>query len=76
MRDTIATGKFKGRWAGLLRWYDDDLEFVSSKYERDILANRCKGCREWRLLCGGGVRKCPFCAFQHSVEESTKSLYN
>jgi len=76
LREVIASGKFKGRWGGLLRWYDDNLNFDSEKYDRDILAKRCKGCGEWRLLCGSTVRKCPFCAFEHTAEESTKILFN
>ncbi|PQE12730.1 hypothetical protein CJF30_00002624 [Rutstroemia sp. NJR-2017a BBW] len=56
---TISTGKYTGRWAGLLRWYDDELNFVKDKVDRDILARR----------------KCAFCGWEHSVEESTKVLY-
>lgn len=72
--EAVATGKYRGRWAGLLRWYDDELNFVPEKNERDVLARRCEGCGEWRLLAGN--LKCAFCAFEHSVQNSTKVLYN
>ncbi|KAM3077665.1 hypothetical protein ACMFMG_006993 [Clarireedia jacksonii] len=70
----VATGKYKGRWAGLLRWYDDELNFVKDKVDRDVLARRCRDCGEWKIL-RSDFRKCAFCGWEHSIEESTKVLY-
>ena len=67
MREVLATGKYKGRWAGLLRWYDNELNFVEGKDGRDVLARRCEGCGEWRML-REDARRCAFCGFEH--EES------
>lgn len=74
VKDAVATGKYKGRWSGLFRYYDDDLVFREKKIERDVLAKRCKTCGEWRML-RPDICKCVFCGSQHSVEESTKILY-
>ncbi|KAL5323898.1 hypothetical protein ACEPPN_008440 [Leptodophora sp. 'Broadleaf-Isolate-01'] len=74
--DVVATGRFKGRWSGLFRYYDDDLNFLGyeEKRERDVLARRCERCGEWRML-RPDCCKCPFCAYEHSVEASTKVLF-
>ncbi|KAH7357121.1 hypothetical protein BKA65DRAFT_392907 [Rhexocercosporidium sp. MPI-PUGE-AT-0058] len=76
VKDAVATGKFKGRWSGLFRYYDDDLVFrgYEGKRERDALARRCEGCGVWRML-RPDCCKCPFCAWEHSVESSTKVVY-
>ncbi|KAG4437834.1 hypothetical protein IFR05_006680 [Cadophora sp. M221] len=76
IEDAVATGRFKGRWSGLFRYYDDDLNFrgYEEKRERDVLARRCEGCGEWRML-RPDCCKCPFCAHEHSVEASTKVVY-
>lgn len=76
LRKVIATGEFKGRWGGLLRFYRDDLSFDADKVERDVLAKRCLGpkCGEWKML-RSDVRKCAFCGWEHTVEESTKIIY-
>jgi len=74
MRAAIATGKYNGRWSGLLRFYDDDLKFDKSKIDRDVLARRCVKCGEWKMLrCD--MLKCVFCGWEHTVEESTKIVY-
>ncbi|ESZ93160.1 hypothetical protein SBOR_6439 [Sclerotinia borealis F-4128] len=70
----MASGKYKGRWAGLLRWYDDDLNFVADKVDRDVLARRCWTCGEWKML-RPDCRKCVYCGWEHTIEESTKVLY-
>ncbi|KAA8568574.1 hypothetical protein EYC84_007592 [Monilinia fructicola] len=70
----MSSGKYRGRWAGLLRWYDDDLNFVADKVERDILARRCRSCGEWKML-RPDCRKCVYCGWEHTIEESTKVLY-
>ncbi|XMA13517.1 hypothetical protein WAI453_006308 [Rhynchosporium graminicola] len=77
VKDAVATGKFKGRWSGLLRYYDDDLVFrgYEGKRDRDVLAGRCDDCGEWRMLRPDCCR-CPFCGWEHSVEASTKVLYS
>ncbi|CCD54235.1 hypothetical protein H4I96_06771 [Botrytis cinerea] len=74
LQRAMASGKYKGRWAGLLRWYDDDLNFVADKVDRDVLARRCVTCGEWKML-RPDCRKCVYCGWEHSVEESTKVLY-
>lgn len=73
IKSAISTGKYRSRWAGLLRWYDDDLVFHSDKTWKDILARRCRGCKNWRIL-HSDMLKCATCGFQHTREESTKVL--
>lgn len=74
MKAAVATGKYKGRWSGLLRFYDDDLVFDAGKIDRDVLARRCVNCGEWKMLrCD--MLKCVFCGWEHSLEESTKVVY-
>lgn len=73
VREVIATGKYKSRWAGLLRWYDDDLNFHADKPQRDILARRCESCRNWRML-RPDMRLCPTCGFKSSVQLCNKVL--
>ncbi|KAM7191963.1 hypothetical protein V8F20_009087 [Naviculisporaceae sp. PSN 640] len=62
LRQAIETGKYKSRWAGLLRWYDDDLARRDAKTGRDVLARRCesKGCGNWRIL-RDDVTRCATC---------------
>ena len=74
LNTVLSKGKYRGRWSGLLRYYDDDLQFHKEKVDRDVLASRCKRCGEWKML-QVNVRKCAFCGHQHTVEESTKVLY-
>ena len=74
LKAAIATGKYKGRWAGLFRYYDDDLNFRQEKVEHDILARRCRGCGEWKML-RTDMRKCAFCGWEHTAAESMKVLY-
>lgn len=31
VRSAVVSGKYNNRWAGLLRWYNDDLEFCEDK---------------------------------------------
>jgi len=66
MKDVIATGKYRNRWAGLFRYYDDDLNFHSDKVRRDVLAKRCEGCSNWRILTNS-ARKCPTCGYENQV---------
>lgn len=77
LKPAMASGKFKGRWGGLLRWYDDDFNFAAEKVDRDVLARRCvnKSCGEWKML-RPDCRKCVYCGWEHTVEESTKVLYH
>ncbi|KAI9048555.1 hypothetical protein LZ554_007388 [Drepanopeziza brunnea f. sp. 'monogermtubi'] len=74
LKDAFATGKYKGRWSGLLRYYDDDLVFNKDKIDRDVLARRCEDCGEWRML-RSDLRRCVFCGYEHSVEDSVKVVY-
>jgi len=60
MKEAVATGKYKSRWAGLLRWYDDQLMRRDDKPGRDILARRCVACGNWRILRDDVVR-CATC---------------
>jgi hypothetical protein len=60
VKDVISTGRFKNRWAGLFRHFDDDLKFSETKVGRDVLAKRCEDCGEWRILTGVNA-KCCFC---------------
>ncbi|TFK35407.1 hypothetical protein BDQ12DRAFT_759546 [Crucibulum laeve] len=52
VQKALQTGKYKNRWAGLLRWYDDDLRLNANKPDRDVLAKRCGMCGNWRILHG------------------------
>jgi hypothetical protein len=74
LKTVMANGEYHGRWSGLLRYYDDDLQFHKDKVERDVLAKRCKTCGEWKML-QSDVRNCAFCGYRHTVKESTKILY-
>ncbi|KAK3315972.1 hypothetical protein B0H66DRAFT_518595 [Apodospora peruviana] len=67
IKDAVATGKYKSRWAGLLRWYDDELVRRDDKTGRDVLARRCAGCGNWRILRDDIVR----CATCGVVNEQT-----
>lgn len=42
--------QYWNNWSGLLRWYDDNMEFHSDKSWKDILARRCHSCGNWRVL--------------------------
>jgi hypothetical protein len=66
MMEVIESGKYRGRWAGLLRYYDDDLKFDKSKISRDVLARRCEACGNWRILTGS-ARKCPTCGIENNA---------
>ncbi|EPE30914.1 hypothetical protein GLAREA_03881 [Glarea lozoyensis ATCC 20868] len=74
LNSVMSKGKYRGRWSGLLRYYDDELKLHREKVDRDVLASRCRSCGEWKML-QGDVRKCPFCGYQHTIEESTKKIY-
>lgn len=73
LAEAVATGKYKSRWAGLLRWYDDDLAYCPEKTARDVLARRCKACRNWRIL-RDDITKCAFCGAVN--EDSAIIRYN
>lgn len=75
LAEVVTTGKYKGRFGGLLRFYDDDLVYNKDKIDRDLLARRCVKCGEWKLL-SVEVRNCAFCGWQHTAEESMKRLYD
>lgn len=64
MKEVIESGKYRSRWAGLLRYYDDDLKFHNTKISRDVLAKRCEACGNWRILTGC-ARKCPTCGVEN-----------
>lgn len=66
VKATLASGKYRGRWAGLLRWYDDQLEYCPGKTARDVLARKCESCDNWRILVGDDVRKCATCGAKNS----------
>lgn len=53
-------GKYSGRWAGLLRWYDDELRFCPDKTERDVLSRKCEACGNWRIL-RNDIKRCTTC---------------
>jgi uncharacterized protein (DUF983 family) len=57
-----------------LRYYDDDLVFNKDKIDRDVLARRCEDCGEWRML-RSDLRRCVFCGYEHSFENSVKVMY-
>ncbi|KAK4209128.1 hypothetical protein QBC37DRAFT_486321 [Rhypophila decipiens] len=67
LRQAVETGKYKSRWAGLLRWYDDELVRREEKPGRDVLARRCETCGNWRIL-RDDVRRCATCG---AVNEQT-----
>lgn len=78
VKSAVAMGKFKGRWSGLFRYYDDNLRFWGNeKRERDVLSRRCENesCGQWRML-RPDFRNCAFCGWEHSVKGSTKVLYD
>ncbi|KUJ06942.1 uncharacterized protein LY89DRAFT_767260 [Mollisia scopiformis] len=75
IKNTMATGKYKGRWSGLFRYYNDDLVFCKHKIDRDVLARRCDSCGEWRMLRPDAL-KCPFCGTEHNIKKCTKVLYS
>lgn len=60
LRKALKTGDYRNRWAGLLRYYDDDLRFMKDKVDRDVLAKRCESCGNWRMLTGE-AHKCTIC---------------
>lgn len=69
----LASGRYRNRWAGLLRWYDDDLRFCGDKVWKDVLSRRCGGCGNWRILRQDLLR-CATCGHLSSPEESCKIL--
>ncbi|KAF2100114.1 hypothetical protein NA57DRAFT_37820 [Rhizodiscina lignyota] len=64
--EVIKTGKYRNRWAGLFRYYDDDLAFHPDKISRDVLASRCEKCGNWRML-SAEMKKCPICGTTNKV---------
>lgn len=56
----MASGKYHGRWAGLLRWYDDELRFCQEKTGRDVLSRKCETCGNWRIL-RNDITRCATC---------------
>ncbi|KAI1811299.1 hypothetical protein GGS20DRAFT_116005 [Poronia punctata] len=66
MKEVIGSGKYRGRWAGLLRYYDDDLKFNANKVGRDVLAKRCESCLNWRILTNA-AKKCPTCGSENQA---------
>lgn len=66
MGQLMKTGKFKSRWSGLLRYYDDELTFSKDKIRRDILASRCENCANWRILTGEAML-CPTCGARNQL---------
>lgn len=73
LAQAISSGKYSGRWAGLLRWYDDDLRYCPQKTKRDVLARKCETCGNWRIL-RDDITMCATCG---AVNEDNKILrYN
>lgn len=68
MKRVLQAKKYRNRWAGLLRYYDDELRFCEEKVGRDVLARRCESCGNWRILTGT-ARKCPTCGTENEVVE-------
>lgn len=66
LRRVVETGRFRNRWAGLLRYYDNDLHFCERKVQRDVLATRCEHCGNWRILTGD-TAKCATCGGANKV---------
>lgn len=66
MKTALATGKYNNRWAGLLRWYDDDLQYCPGKAGRDVLARKCEACDNWRILVRDDVKACATCGAMNS----------
>lgn len=66
MKTALATGKYTNRWAGLLRWYDDDLQYCPGKAGRDVLARKCEACDNWRILVRDDVKACATCGAMNS----------
>lgn len=60
LAEVMLSGKYSGRWAGLLRWYDDDLRFCPEKTGRDVLSRKCETCDNWRIL-RDDITRCATC---------------
>ncbi|KAJ7583529.1 hypothetical protein C8J56DRAFT_1015201 [Mycena floridula] len=61
-------GQYFNRWSGLLRFYDDNLQYHTDKNWKDILAKRCGQCRNWRLL-RADWQVCMTCGAKQSQKE-------
>jgi hypothetical protein len=64
---------YKNSWAGLLRFYDKDLERVESKTWKDLYARRCADCGNWNLLREDWLN-CVTCA--HSMTKEVATIRN
>lgn len=65
LAQVMSSGKYKGRWAGLLRWYDDELRFCETKTQRDLLSRKCEACDNWRIL-RDDIARCATCGALNS----------
>ncbi|KAJ4390724.1 hypothetical protein N0V93_004322 [Gnomoniopsis smithogilvyi] len=68
LAQVMSSGKYSGRWAGLLRWYDDELRFCPEKTKRDVLARKCEACGNWRIL-RDDITRCATCGAVNKYNE-------
>lgn len=71
LSEVMASGKFRNRWAGLFRYYDDDLNYCPDKTERDVLSRKCETCGNWRIL-RDDITKCATCGAENHLNSIIK----
>ena len=72
IKEAVATGKYSNRWAGMFRWYNNELQLDDTKTDKDVLARRCSECSSWRLLTGS--LNCPICGAENDPASSRIQL--
>ncbi|TVY83919.1 Flavin-dependent halogenase armH4 [Lachnellula suecica] len=68
----VDSGRFRFRWDGLLRHYDNMLNYSEEKTNKDKLISQCKNpeCASW-LALESTWRKCYSCGMERSEEDAT-----
>ena len=39
--EVVRSGRYRERWTGLMRWFDEELGLDAGKVGEDVLARRC-----------------------------------
>ncbi|KAJ5170048.1 uncharacterized protein N7500_002831 [Penicillium coprophilum] len=68
-RAAIDSNRFRYRWEGLLRYYDQSLNYRPEKTWKDNFSTQCKGCGAW-VACHPSWRKCYACGKARTLEEA------
>lgn len=68
--DAMASGRLPFRFAGLLRYFDGQLNYDEGLSAKSTMASRCSGCGTW-LPSHPGWRKCISCGNMRSEEQGT-----